>query len=316
MFLNEIWLFVGFLVLVAILLALDLGVFNKSPKVVTVGAALGWSAFWVTLALGFNVLVYYLEGPQAATEFFAGYLLEQSLSVDNIFVIILILRYFKVAPQYHHKVLFWGIIGAIVMRGIMIAVGAALISAFSWIYFVFGAFLVFTGIKMAFSSGETEDVGNNVVVRFARKFLRVTDEYYQERFRVVKNRQWHWTPLFLVLLTIEATDLIFAVDSIPAIFAVTKDPFIVFTSNIFAVMGLRSMFFAVAGVMNLFHYLKYGLSVILTFIGVKMFIQPWWHVPVEAALIVIAVILGLSIVASLVFPYKPEAVKAGADKQS
>lgn len=304
MIIPEVWLYVGFLVLVALLLALDLGVFNRTPRVVTVGAALGWSAFWVSLALGFNGLVYYLEGPRAATEFFAGYLLEQSLSVDNIFVIILVLRYFKVAPQYHHKVLFWGIIGAIVMRGAMIAVGAALISAFSWIYFVFGAFLVFTGIRMSFSSGDSEDIGNNAIVKFARRFLRVTDEYHQERFRVVKNRQWYWTPLFLVLLTIEGTDLIFAVDSIPAIFAVTHDPFIVFTSNIFAVMGLRSMFFAVAGVMNLFHYLKYGLSVILTFIGVKMFIQPWTHIRIDVALIVIATVLGVSILASILFPQK------------
>ena len=304
MIIPEFWLYAGFLVLVGFLLLLDLGVFNRTPRVITVGAALGWSAFWISLALGFNLLVYYLEGPQAATEFFAGYLLEQSLSVDNIFVIILVLRFFKVAPQYHHKVLFWGIIGAILMRGVMIAVGAALISMFSWIYFVFGAFLVFTGIKMAFSSEDAEDIGNNSVVKFAKKFLRVTDEYYQERFRVVKNRQWHWTPLFLVLLTIEATDLVFAVDSIPAIFAVTKDPFIVFTSNIFAVMGLRSMFFAVAGVMRLFHYLKYGLSVILTFIGVKMFIQHWVHIRVDVALIVIASVLGISVLASLLFPQK------------
>lgn len=310
MIIPEFWLYAGFLVLVGFLLLLDLGVFNRTPRVITVGAALGWSAFWVSLALGFNLLVYYLEGPQAATEFFAGYLLEQSLSVDNIFVIILVLRFFKVAPQYHHKVLFWGIIGAIVMRGIMIAVGAALISMFSWIYFVFGGFLVFTGIKMAFSSEDAEDIGNNSVVKFAKKFLRVTDEYYQERFRVVKNRQWHWTPLFLVLLTIEATDLVFAVDSIPAIFAVTKDPFIVFTSNIFAVMGLRSMFFAVAGVMRLFHYLKYGLSVILTFIGVKMFIQHWVHIRVDVALIVIASVLGISVLASLLFPQKEKAEDA------
>ena len=307
MIIPEFWLYAGFLVLVGFLLLLDLGVFNRTPRVITVGAALGWRAFWSSLALGFNLLVYYLEGPQAATEFFAGYLLEQSLSVDNIFVIILVLRFFKVAPQYHHKVLFWGIIGAILMRGVMIAVGAALISMFSWIYFVFGAFLVFTGIKMAFSSEDAEDIGNNSVVKFAKKFLRVTDEYYQERFRVVKNRQWHWTPLFLVLLTIEATDLVFAVDSIPAIFAVTKDPFIVFTSNIFAVMGLRSMFFAVAGVMRLFHYLKYGLSVILTFIGVKMFIQHWVHIRVDVALIVIASVLGISVLASLLFPQKEHA---------
>ncbi len=304
MIIPEFWLYVGFLLLVGLLLALDLGVFNRTPRVVSVSSALAWTTFWITLALAFNGVVYYTRGAEAAKEFFAGYLLEQSLSVDNIFVIILILRYFKVAPQYHHKVLFWGIVGALVMRGTMIAIGAALISAFSWIYFVFGGFLVFTGIRMAFASEDTQDVGNNRVVKLSRRFLRVTDEYHQERFRVLKNRQWYFTPLFVVLLTIEATDLVFAVDSIPAIFAITHDPFIVFTSNIFAVMGLRSLFFAVAGVMRLFHYLKFGLSIILTFIGVKMFIQPWTHIPVEYALAIIASVLGLSIIASIVFPEK------------
>ncbi len=304
MIIPEFWLYAGFLFLVSILLALDLGVFNKTPRVVSIGSALGWTAFWISLALSFNGLVYYMKGPQAAKEFFAGYLLEQSLSVDNIFVIILVLRFFKVPPQYHHKVLFWGIVGAVVMRGTMIALGSALIANFAWMYFVFGAFLVFTGIRMAFSTEEARNLEDNFVVKNARRFLRITDEYHQERFRVLKNRQWHFTPLFLVLLTIEATDLVFAVDSIPAIFAVTNDPFIVFTSNIFAVMGLRSLFFAVAGVMRLFHYLKYGLSLILTFIGVKMFIQQWIHMPVEIALTAIAVILALSILASVVFPEK------------
>jgi tellurite resistance protein TerC len=257
MIIPEFWLYAGFLFLVSILLALDLGVFNKTPRVVSIGSALGWTAFWISLALSFNGLVYYMKGPQAAKEFFAGYLLEQSLSVDNIFVIILVLRFFKVPPQYHHKVLFWGIVGAVVMRGTMIALGSALIANFAWMYFVFGAFLVFTGIRMAFSTEEARNLEDN-----------------------------------------------FVVDSIPAIFAVTNDPFIVFTSNIFAVMGLRSLFFAVAGVMRLFHYLKYGLSLILTFIGVKMFIQQWIHMPVEIALTAIAVILALSILASVVFPEK------------
>ncbi|GMV52720.1 MAG: TerC family protein [Chlorobi bacterium] len=302
MLIPPFWLYTGFLVLVGTLLALDLFVFHRKSAVQSVGAALGWTAFWVTLALSFNGLIYYLEGPKAATEFFAGYLLEQSLSVDNIFVIILILKYFRVAPQYHHKVLFWGIIGAIVMRGMMIAVGSALISNFSWIYFVFGAFLIFTGIKMALPGDDEQDLESNVVVRFSRRFLRLTPDYHQDRFSIKKDGHKFFTPLFVVLLVIEATDLIFAVDSIPAIFAVTQDPFIVFTSNIFAVMGLRSLFFAVAGVMGLFHFLKYGLSIILSFIGVKMFIQHWWHIPIEVSLGVIAVILALSIIASILFP--------------
>lgn len=298
----DIWLYSGFLLLVTLLLALDLGVFNRTPHVVKLSEALGWVAFWVTLAMAFNGFVYYSRGAEAATEFFAGYLLEQSLSVDNIFVIILILRYFKVAPQYHHKVLFWGIVGAILMRGSMIALGAALIHAFDWIFYVFGAFLVFTGIRMAFSSEDAEDLEDNTVVKLSRRFLRVTDDYHQERFSVLQNGVRYFTPLFVVLLTVEFTDLIFAVDSIPAIFAITDDTFIVFTSNIFAVMGLRSLFFAVSGVMNLFHYLKYGLSIILSFIGVKMIIMQWYHIPTEAALGVIAAILALSILASVLFP--------------
>jgi tellurite resistance protein TerC len=306
MLIPEVWLYIGFLLLVGVLLALDLGVFNRTPHVVTVSAALGWTVFWVSLALAFNGLVFYMRGATAAKEFFAGYLLEQSLSVDNIFVIILILRYFKVAPQYHHKVLFWGIVGALVMRGSMIALGSALVSAFEWIYYVFGVFLVVTGIRMSFTSEDAEDVGNNTVIKLSRRFLRLTDEYHQDNFRVRKNNQWVWTPLFVVLLTIEATDLVFAVDSIPAVFGITRDPFIIFTSNIFAVMGLRSLFFAVAGVMRLFHYLKYGLSLILTFIGVKMFIHPWLHIPVETALIVIAALLALSVLASLMFPEKSD----------
>lgn len=307
MMIPEVWLYVGFLVMVSVFLALDLGVFNRTPHVVKLSEALGWTAVWVTLALAFNGFVYYTRGPVAAKEFFAGYLLEQSLSVDNIFVIILILRYFKVAPQYHHKVLFWGIVGAIFMRGLMIGVGAALIHAFDWIFYVFGAFLLFTGIRMAFAQEDPEELSENALVRLSRKFLRITDEFHQDHFTVIKDGLRYFTPLFVVLLTVEFTDLVFAVDSIPAIFAVTDDTFIVFTSNIFAVMGLRSLFFAVAGVMNLFHYLKYGLSLILSFIGVKMIIQNWYHMPIDIALGVIAGVLGISIVASMMFPEKPKA---------
>jgi tellurite resistance protein TerC len=295
-------LYVGFILLVLLLLALDLGVFNRTPHVVRFREALGWTAFWITLALAFNVFVYYEKGPKAAGEFLAGYLLEQSLSVDNIFVIILILKYFKVAPQYHHKVLFWGIIGALVMRGAMIGIGAALIEQYTWIFFVFGAFLIFTGIKMAFSSEDEADIGNNFIVGYARKHFRITDGYHQDNFSIVKDGVRWFTPLFLVLLVVEFTDLIFAVDSIPAVFGVTSDPFIVFTSNVFAIMGLRSLFFAIAGVMGIFHYLKYGLSVILTFIGIKMFISEWYHMPITIALGVIIGVLALSVTASLLFP--------------
>lgn len=304
MVIPDVWLYAGFLTLVVILLALDLGVFNRTPHVVRLSEALAWTAFWITLALCFNGFVYFYKGPIAAKEFFAGYLLEQSLSVDNIFVIILILRYFKVAPQYHHKVLFWGILGALIMRGTMIGLGAALLDTFHWIFYVFGAFLVFTGIRMAFQSEDSEDLSDNLVVKYARKYLRVSKDYHQDQFTIVESGVRLFTPLFVVLLVVEFTDLIFAVDSIPAIFAVTNDTFIVFTSNIFAVMGLRSLFFAVAGVMNLFHYLKYGLSVILSFIGVKMIIQDWYHIPIDVALGVIAIVLAVSVIASLVFPTK------------
>lgn len=300
------YLYVGFILLVLFLLALDLGIFNRTPHVVKVSEAIGWTAFWISLAMAFNVFVYYEKGPVAAGEFLAGYMLEQSLSVDNIFVIILILKYFKVAPQYHHKVLFWGIVGALVMRGTMIGLGAALIAAFHWIFYVFGAFLIFTGIKMAFSSEDDAELEDNFVVKYARRHFRITDSYHQERFSIMKDGVRWFTPLFLVVLVVEFTDLIFAVDSIPAIFAVTNDPFIVFTSNVFAVMGLRSLFFAVVGVMGIFHYLKYGLSVILTFIGVKMFIQDWYHITIDVALGVIAGVLALSIIASIMFPEKSE----------
>ncbi|MBM4177949.1 MAG: TerC family protein [Ignavibacteria bacterium] len=299
-------LYVGFVLVVLLLLALDLGVFNRTPHVVKVSEAIGWTVFWISLAMLFNIFVLYEKGPIAAQEFLTGYLLEQSLSVDNIFVIILILKYFKVAPQYHHKVLFWGIVGALIMRGTMIAVGAALIAAFHWIFYVFGAFLVFTGIKMAFSDEDDAELEDNFVVKYARRHFRITDTYHQENFSIMKDGVRWFTPLFLVVLVVEFTDLIFAVDSIPAIFAITRDPFIVFTSNVFAVMGLRSLFFAVAGVMGIFHYLKYGLSFILSFIGVKMFIQDWYKISIETALAVIAGVLALSIIASVVFPEKEE----------
>lgn len=307
-------LYTGFIVLVLLLLAMDLGIFNRTPHVVHLREALGWSAFWISIAIAFNVFVYYERGPVAATEFFAGYLLEQSLSVDNIFVIILILRYFKVAPQYHHKVLFWGIVGALVMRGGMIAIGAALISRFDWIFYVFGAFLLFTGIRMAVSSEDAKNLEENTIVKLSRRFFRITDQYHQDKFIIVKDGVRWFTPLFLVVIVVEFTDLIFAVDSIPAIFAVTKDPFIVLTSNVFAVMGLRSLFFAVVGVMGLFHYLKYGLSVILAFIGVKMLIHHYYDMPIEVALSVIASVLAISILASVFFPEKRESHDKGSSK--
>ena len=308
MVIPEFWLYAGFLILVTILLALDLGVFNKTPHVVKLSEALGWVTFWVTLAVAFCGFVYYTRGSDAAFEFFTGYLLEQSLSVDNIFVIILILRYFKVAPQYHHKVLFWGIIGAVLMRGTMIAVGAALIHTFDWIFYVFGAFLVFTGIRMAFSNEDAQDLESNAVVKLSRRFLKLTKGYHQDHFWIRRMGVTVFTPLFVVLLTVEFTDLIFAVDSIPAIFAITDDTFIVFTSNIFAVMGLRSLFFAVSPASWASSTTSSTASpVILSFIGVKMIIKDIYHIDTLVALGVIASILAISIIMSMIFPEKKPA---------
>lgn len=305
----DIWLYIGFLVLVVLLLAVDLGVFNRTHHVVKLSEALGWTTFWISLAMLFNGFVYFTRGPVAATEFFAGYLLEQSLSIDNIFVIILILRYFKVAPQYHHKVLFWGILGAIVMRGSLIGIGAILIASFQWIFYVFGTFLVYTGVRMAFVSQDEEDLGDNNVVKLVQRLFRVTKNYHQDRFTVVLDGVRYFTPLMVVLIVVEITDLVFAVDSIPAIFAITKDTFIVFTSNIFAVMGLRSLFFVMAGIMGLFHFLKYGLSIILSLIGVKMIIHDFYNIPIEWTLGGIAFVLAVSIIASLFFPEQKSEVE-------
>jgi len=241
------------------MLALDLGVFHKKTHKVPVKEAVIWTTVWITLSLLFNILVYYKFGKTMALEYLTGYVIEYSLSVDNIFVFILIFTYFAVKDEYQHRVLFWGIIGALVMRGIFIFAGVALINRFHWIVIVFGAFLVFTGIRMLFQKEGAVDPSKNPIVRFFKRFLPVTDEYHGKNFFIKKNRKLHATPLFLVLLIIESSDLIFAVDSIPAILAVSKHPFIVYTSNIFAIMGLRSLYFALSGIMGLFRYLKVGL---------------------------------------------------------
>ena len=258
---GTLWIWIGFNAFVLLMLALDLGVFHRKAHVVSLKESLAWTAVWVALALLFNVGICHYIGSQKALEFFTGYLIEKSLSVDNIFVFALLFSYFAVPPIYQHKVLFWGILGALVMRAIMIGVGVALIAKFAWIIYVFGAFLILTGIKMIVKREEEIHPERNPLVALVQTFMPVTSDYRGDRFFVHENGVRMATPLFVVLLLVEFTDLIFAVDSIPAIFAVTTDPFIVYTSNVFAILGLRSLYFALAGVLDKFHYLKIGLGV-------------------------------------------------------
>jgi len=300
-------LWVSFNVFVLAMLVLDLGVFHRKAHVVSVREALGWTAVWITLAMIFNLLIYYYFGKDKALEFFTGYLIEKSLSVDNIFVIIIIFSFFQVPQAYQHKVLFWGILGALVMRIIFILVGVELIHRFHWLIYVFGAFLVITGIRMLTSGDIKIEPDKNPLIRFFRKFFPVTDTFEGDQFFVVKNGKRWITPLFLVVVIIETTDLIFAVDSIPAILAISEDAFIVYTSNVFAIMGLRSLYFALAGIEKQFHYLKYALSAILIFVGVKMCIADWVKVPVEISLIIIAFVLMISVLMSFILPKKESA---------
>ena len=299
---TNIWFWVGFIAFVLAMLALDLGVFNRRPHVVRPKEAMAWTAVWVALALLFAAGLAFFATPQVALTFLTGYLIEESLSIDNIFVIVLIFQYFAVPAQYQHRVLFWGILGALVMRGLFIGLGAALLARFDWIIYVFGALLVITGVRMALKQDEEFDGEQNPVVKGVRRILPLTDGYRGKHFFSTENGKRYATPLLLVLMLVEATDLIFAIDSIPAIFGITRDPFIVFTSNIFAVMGLRSLFFLLAHVVTKFHLLKYGLAVILTFVGVKMIIESWVHIPILLSLAVVLGVLLASIVASLIWP--------------
>ena len=282
------------------MLVLDLGVFHRKEHEVKIKEALIWTCVWITLALIFNYGIYYFQGKEKALQFLSGYLIEKSLSVDNIFVFILIFSYFKVPSLYQHKVLFWGIIGALVMRVIFIFAGVALINQFHWVIYIFAAFLVFTGIKMFLQDEQKVDPDKNPVVRLFKKIFLVTDSFHGNKFFVTLNAKTFATPLFIVVLMVEVTDLIFAVDSIPAILAISQDPFIVYTSNVFAILGLRSLYFALAGMHKSFRYLKFGLSAILIFVGIKMFLSNIYPIPILIALIIIAVILITSIIASLV----------------
>ncbi len=299
------WLWIGFNVFVLFMLALDLGVFHRKAHIVSFKESIAWTVVWVALAMLFNLGVWHYAGSEKGIEFLTGYVIEKSLSVDNVFVFALLFSYFAVPPLYQHKVLFWGILGALIMRAIMIALGAALITKFIWIIYVFGAFLILTGIKMIFKREEQIHPENNPLVRWFKRLMPVTADYRADKFFVREHGIRHATPLFVVLLLVEFSDVIFAVDSIPAIFAVTKDPFIVYTSNIFAILGLRSLYFALAGVMDKFHFLKIGLGVVLTFVGVKMLLgHTEWKIDTHLSLGVIIAIITGSIVASLMWPKK------------
>lgn len=293
-------LWIGFNLFILLMLALDLGVFHRTSKEVSVKDALRWTCVWVFMSFLFNTFVYYQFGQEKAFEFFTGYLIEKSLSVDNIFVIVLIFSYFKVPTEYQHKVLFWGILGALLLRVLFIFAGVDLIHRFHWLVYIFGGFLVFTGIKIV-SQGEMKlDPQNNPVVKFTRKLFRVTPDFEKDKFFVRKDGLLWATPLFLVVILIETTDLIFAVDSIPAILAISDDTFIVYTSNVFAILGLRSLYFALAGIEKFFVYLKYGLSIILIFVGVKMCIADWYKIPIEISLAFIILTLSMAVLASMV----------------
>ena len=314
---GSIWLWVGFNLFVLALLALDLGVFHRKAHAVSVREATIWSVVWISLSMLFNLGIYFFwhvvaptssySNGDAALAFFTGYLIEKSLSVDNIFVFVLIFSYFSVPDTYQHRVLFWGILGALVMRAALILVGAALIKEFHWIIWIFGAFLIFTGIRMAFHKDEELHPEDNPLVKGLKRFMPVTQEYRGASFFVREAGRLMATPLLLVLLIVESTDLVFAVDSIPAIFAVTDDPFIVYTSNVFAILGLRSLYFLLAGVMHKFHYLKLGLSAVLTFVGVKMLLPDLselvtgvsYKIPTLLSLGVVAAILAVAVAASL-----------------
>lgn len=301
---NNVLSWVVFNVFVLAMLALDLGVFHRKAHEVKLREALTWSGVWVALALIFNLIIYFWQGAQNALEFLAGYLIEKSLSVDNIFVFILIFSYFRVPPVYQHKVLFWGIIGALIMRAAFIALGITLIEQFHFIIYIFGAFLIITGIRMATQKDKEIHPERNPVVKLFRRFMPVLNTYEDGKFFKRTDGKSYATPLFITLIIVETTDLIFAIDSIPAILAITTDPFIVYTSNVFAILGLRALYFALAGIMKLFHHLHYGLSAILVFVGIKMILTDFFKIPIAISLIIIAVILLISVIASLAYPKK------------
>ncbi|MEX0939086.1 MAG: TerC family protein [Pirellulales bacterium] len=306
---------VAFCSLVAILLILDLLIFHRHAHEPSLRESAGWTVFWSSLALCFNGLIWWWGGPGPGIDFFTGYLVEWSLSMDNVFVFIVIFAYFRVPLKYQYRVLFWGILGAIAMRLTFILIAGELLERFDWVLYLFGAFLLYTGVKLAFAHGSESSPENNIVIRTARRVLPVSATAHGDKFFVREGGRLMVTPLFLVLLAVESTDVVFAVDSVPAIFGITDDPFIVFTSNVFAIMGLRALYFLLAGVVDMFRYLSYGLAAVLVFIGAKMLLHDFIHLPNWASLAVIASLLSISIIASLIAarrnptPPHPDAVQ-------
>lgn len=293
-------LWIGFIVLIFILLALDLGVFHRKAHVIKMKEAILLSLFWISIAVMFNIWIYFQFGEQKALEFLTGYVIEKALSVDNLFVFLMVFSYFHVSSIYQHKILFWGILGALIMRAIFIAAGVTLIQQFHAVIYIFGAFLVITGIKMALMGDKKIEPEKNPVLRYLRKIVPVAENYHDDKFFVNNAGKYFATPLFVVLVVVESTDIIFAVDSIPAILAITTDPFIVYTSNVFAILGLRALYFALAGIMPMFYYLNYGLSVILAFVGTKMLVSDYYKVPITVSLGVVAAILIASVALSVI----------------
>ena len=296
------WMIFG--AMVVVMLALDLGVFHRKEHEVKMKEAILWSILWTVVALLFNLGVYFVSGKELATQFLAAYILERTLSFDNLFVFLLVFDYFQLPRQYHHKVLFWGILGALIMRALFIGFGIGLLHYFSWMIYVFGAILVWTGAKLAFEKDKKVEPEKNVFLKVFRKMFPVSETYDAGKFFTLKNGILYATPLIIILIVIESTDVVFAVDSIPAVLAISRNIFIVYTSNIFAILGLRALYFAIAQLMKLFHHLHYGLSLILVLIGVKMLISHFVHIPTVAALGTIFFILALSVVASLIWPQK------------
>lgn len=303
----SIWFWIAFNTIIVLLLILDLTVWDRGDRLGFKQAIVSWM-IWVALAAGFAVFIHFWFGPAKSLEFITGYVIEEALSVDNLFVFILLFNYFKVPPEHERTVLFWGIIGALIMRGAFIVLGVALVQRFHWILYAFGAFLVYSGFKLL-SEGEDEEVdpSRNVVLRLCRRFLPITESYEGKKFFTRRDARLFATPLFVVVLVVETTDILFATDSIPAILAISRDTFIVYTSNVFAILGLRSIFFALSGLMKIFHYLNYGLAVVLMFIGAKMLVAMKYQIPTWVALVVIAGVLALSVLASVLFPEKKNA---------
>jgi TerC family integral membrane protein len=310
---HEVLLWVVFNLFVLAMLALDLGVFHRQGHAIQIREALAWSAMWIALSLLFNLGIYLWHGSVPALEFLTGYLLEYSLSVDNIFVFLMLFTYFRVPYRHQHKVLFWGILGALIMRVLFIITGVTLIQKFHWVIYLFGAFLIVTGIRMGLQRNKELHPEKNPVLRLFRRLMPVTEDYEEGKFFVKRSGRYLATPLLVVVLVMETTDVLFAVDSIPAILAITQDPFIVYTSNVFAILGLRSLYFALAGIMRLFHYLPYGLSAVLVFVGVKMLLVDVYKMPIGMALGVVGGVLTLSVIASLMRPPAAEAVSAMTD---